>query len=252
MKLHHKRFLAGYYFTAHQCKKLARKFGIELKRFNPATSEEARIQYLFDHYQIDCVLDVGANIGQYARYLRQCDYSGQIVSFEPLSKAYNQLKSSSKKDALWQVAPPVAIGNQDGEIEINISGNSEASSVLKILDSHLDISSECACVDTEIVKLNKLNTVAKSYVDKANSVYLKIDVQGYELQVLEGASQILPKVNGIQLELSLTQLYEDQPLWNEVLEKMNQLNYELYAIVPVFTDMKTGKLLQMDGIFCKK
>lgn len=252
MKLHHKKSLPGYYFTAHQVKKLARKFGVEVKRFNPSTSELARIQYLFDHYQIDCVLDIGANIGQYARYLRECGYYGKIVSFEPLATAYNQLKKFSESDELWQIAPRAAIGNRDSQIEINVSSNSEASSILNMLDSHLNVSSEFAYVDTETVRLHKLDTIAKNYVNQANSVYMKIDVQGFELEVLAGASDILDKVNGIQLELSLTQLYEEQPLWNEVLAKMNQLNYELYAIIPVFTDMQTGKLLQMDGIFCKK
>jgi FkbM family methyltransferase len=233
-------------------KKLARQFGVELKRFNPSTSEICRMQYLFAYHQIDCVLDIGANIGQYAKSLRELGYRGKIVSFEPLPQAYDRLKKNSEKDVLWEVAPRTAIGDKDGEIEINISGNSEASSVLNILDSHLKMSSDFAYVSSETVKLNKLDTIAKSYVKEANSIYLKIDVQGYELQVLEGASQILPKVSGIQLELSLTPLYDNQPLWNETLEKMKHLDYELYAIVPVFTDMKTGKLLQMDGIFCKK
>lgn len=233
-------------------KKLARKFGVELKKFNPASSEIARIQYLFNHHKIDCVLDVGANIGQYARYLRECNYDGKIVSFEPLSKAYVELEKASRKDSSWYIAPRGAIGNTDGKIKINISANSEASSMLNILDSHLDISSDFAYVDSETVDVMKLDTIAKKYVDKASSVYMKIDVQGYELQVLEGASQILSKVTGIQLELSLKSLYENQPLLNESIEEMNRIGYELYAVVPVFTDMKTGRLLQMDGIFFRK
>lgn len=233
-------------------KKIARNLGIELRTFTLATSEVARMQYLFAHHNIDCVLDVGAHIGQYAKSIRELGYSGKIVSFEPLSTAYSSLKAASNKDSLWQIAPRAAIGNKDSEIEIKISGNSQGSSVLDILDSHLKVTPNFATVGSEVVKLSKLDTIAPSYIEDANSIYLKIDVQGFEWQVLEGASQILPKVEGIQMELSLTPLYQDQPLWNQTLEKLEQLGYELYTLNPFFFDMNTGKLMQMDGIFLRK
>lgn len=233
-------------------KKIARNLGIELRQFTLATSEAARMQYLFAHQNIDCVLDVGANVGQYAKSIRDLGYSKKIVSFEPLSTAYSNLKAASKKDSLWEIAPRAAIGNVDGEIELKISGNSEGSSVLDILDSHLEVTPNFATCGSEVVKLSKLDTIAPSYIDDANSIYLKIDVQGFEWQVLEGASQILPKVKGIQIELSLIPLYQDQPLWNQSLEKMERLGYELYTLNPFFFDMTTGRLLQMDGIFLRK
>lgn len=78
---------------------------------------------------------------------------------------------------------------------------------------------------------------------------MKIDVQGFERQVLAGATEILPQVKGIQLELSLVPLYESQPIYREMIKFLEKLGYELYALVPGFTEHKTGKLLQMDGIF---
>ncbi len=233
-------------------KKITKNLGIELRKFTLATSEEARMQYLFTHHNIDCVLDVGANIGQYAKSIRELGYSGRIVSFEALSAAYTSLKAASNKDPLWQIAPRAAIGNTDGEIELQISENSQSSSLLKISDFHLEVTPDAAYVDSEVVQLSKLDTIAQSYINDADSIYLKIDVQGYEWQVLEGASQILPKVKGIQLELSLTRLYQDQPVWNQTLEKMEQLGYYLYTLIPFFFDMNTGRLLQMDGIFLRK
>jgi FkbM family methyltransferase len=189
-------------------KKLSRSLGIDLKRYNVQTSEAARMQQLLDYHKIDLVLDVGANVGQYAKSLRDLGYSGRIVSFEPLSSAYSQLKTASKKDLLWEIAPQTAIGNQEGEIIINIAGNSYSSSALPMLDAHLESAPESAYSGSETVKLSRLDTLAKDYIkSETKSIFLKIDVQGLEKQVLEGATAILPLVKGIKLELSLVPLY---------------------------------------------
>jgi len=78
---------------------------------------------------------------------------------------------------------------------------------------------------------------------------MKIDVQGYELQVLEGASNILSKIKGMQIELSLVLLYENQLLFLDMLDYITNLGFEIYDILPVFKDRQSGKLLQFDGIF---
>ncbi|MCA2627697.1 MULTISPECIES: FkbM family methyltransferase [unclassified Microcystis] len=233
-------------------KKLSRSLGIDLKRYNIQTSEAAKMQRLLAYHNIDLVFDVGANIGQYAKLLRELGYSGRIVSFEPLSSAYSQLKAVSEKDPLWEIAPQTAIGNQEGEIVINIAGNSYSSSALPMLDAHLESAPESAYSGSETVKLSRLDTLAKDYIkSETKSIFLKIDVQGLEKQVLEGATAILPLVKGIKLELSLVPLYEGQVLFKEMIDIVEKLGYELYGIEPGFTAEKTGRMLQMDGIFFK-
>ena len=233
-------------------KKLSRSLGIDLKRYNVQTSEAAKMQRLLAYHNIDLVFDVGANIGQYAKLLRELGYSGRIVSFEPLSSAYSQLKAVSKKEPLWEIAPQTAIGNQEGEIVINIAGNSYSSSALPMLDAHLESAPESAYSGSETVKLSRLDTIAKDYIkSETKSIFLKIDVQGLEKQVLEGATAILPLVKGIKLELSLVPLYEGQVLFKEMIDIVEKLGYELYGIEPGFTAEKTGRMLQMDGIFFK-
>ena len=233
-------------------KKLARSLGVDLKRYNVQTSEAAKMQRLLAYHNIDLVFDVGANIGQYAKLLRELGYSGRIVSFEPLSSAYSQLKAVSEKDPLWEIAPQTAIGNQEGEIVINIAGNSYSSSALPMLDAHLESAPESAYSGSETVKLSRLDTLAKNYIkSETKSIFLKIDVQGLEKQVLEGATAILPLVKGIKLELSLVPLYEGQVLFKEMIDIVEKLGYELYGIEPGFTAEKTGRMLQMDGIFFK-
>jgi FkbM family methyltransferase len=210
------------------------------------------MQRLLAYNNIDLVFDVGANIGQYAKLLRELGYSGRIVSFEPLSSAYSRLKAVSEKDPLWEIAPQAAIGNQEGEIIINIAGNSQSSSALPMLDAHLESAPESAYSGSETVKLSRLDTIAKDYIkSETKSIFLKIDVQGLEKQVLEGATAILPLVKGIKLELSLVPLYEGQVLFKEMIDIVEKLGYELYGIEPGFTAEKTGRMLQMDGIFFK-
>jgi FkbM family methyltransferase len=233
-------------------KKLSRSLGVDLKRYNVQTSEAAKMQRLLAYNNIDLVFDVGANIGQYAKLLRELGYSGRIVSFEPLSSAYSRLKAVSEKDPLWEIAPQAAIGNQEGEIIINIAGNSQSSSALPMLDAHLESAPESAYSGSETVKLSRLDTLAKDYIkSETKSIFLKIDVQGLEKQVLEGATAILPLVKGIKLELSLVPLYEGQVLFKEMIDIIEKLGYELYGIEPGFTAEKTGRMLQMDGIFFK-
>lgn len=232
---------------------VARKFSIEVRRYSPENSDVARLQRIFNHHEIDLVLDVGANIGQYAKSLREIGYTGKIVSFEPLSSAHSKLIAASKKDPLWEIAPRTAIGNRDGDIKINIANNSCSSSALPMLDLHLNAAPESAYIDSEIVALHKLDSIAPRYIDgNAKSIYLKLDVQGFEMQVLEGAAGLLPKIKAVQLELSLVPLYEGEPLFRDMLDKLDQLGYDLYAVVPGFTDMKNGRLLQLDGIFFRR
>ncbi|MEH2342465.1 MAG: FkbM family methyltransferase [Nostoc sp.] len=233
----------------HAIRKLIHRLRLDLRYY--ASSDFAKIKKLFDYHQIDLVLDVGANTGQYYNFLRELGYSGKVVSFEPLSDAYSQLAKMSKKHPAWQIAPRTAIGNSEGEISINISGNSQSSSLLPMLDSHKTACPESNYIGTETVNITHLDYIAPHYITAHNKVFLKLDVQGFEQQVLEGAKGILPQIKGIQLEMSLVQLYQGEPLFREMLDYMVQIGYSLHWLKPTFTDTNTGKLLQLDGIFFK-
>jgi FkbM family methyltransferase len=230
-------------------RKLLRQLGIYVKLY--ANSDFAKVKKLLDHHQIDLVLDVGGNTGQYFKFLRAAGYCGRVVSFEPLSDAYFQLTEMSKKYPVWEIAPRTAIGNIEGEISINIASNSQSSSLLEMLDRHKETFPESAYVGSETVKITKLDYIAPHYIAENNRIFLKIDVQGYEQKVLEGATGILPQVEGIQLEMSLVPLYEGELLLTEMLDYMKKLGYSLHYLSPVVFDPNTGQALQLDGIFFK-
>jgi FkbM family methyltransferase len=230
-------------------KKLARKMGVEISRYTPANSDMAKIQTMLAVHKIDLILDVGANAGQYAQSLRNGGYHGKMVSFEPLSSAHRELLPLSKHDPHWTIAPQVAIGKEEGETEIHISENSCSSSLLPMLATHLNAAPLSRYIGTERIKVRRLDTIASQYVNASQATYLKIDTQGFEEQVLEAAKNIIPQIKGIQLELSLVPLYEGQLLFVAMVNKLTGLGYELYGLLPGFTDNGTGRLLQVDGIF---
>jgi FkbM family methyltransferase len=234
----------------HIIKRMARLFGLEIKRYIPESSETARLMKLFSYHQISTVLDVGANKGQYAQLLRENGYRGRIISFEPLTSTHALLLEASRRDPSWTVAPRAALGDRDGDITINIAQNTVSSSILPMHDTHLRSEPKSAYIATESAPVCKLDTIASDYLRQEDtSVFLKIDVQGYESQVLAGASRTLPGIKGIQLELSLVPLYEGEPLFQEMLNLLDKLGYELNAVIPGFTEKQSGRLLQMDGIF---
>lgn len=222
-------------------KKVIRYLGFDLIRYNPKFSSNTRILKFFSNYKTNTVLDVGANTGQYALWLRESGYKGRIISFEPLSKAYNHLVTNSKKDPNLIIAPRMAPGNEKGEKFINIAGNYVSSSILKISNIVIKEVPESANIGSEKIHINKLYNIIGTFLKTNNNIFLKIDVQGYELQVLEGASKILPKIKGIQIELSLVHLYEGQSLYHNMLDYFINLGFELYDILPVFSDKKKWK-----------
>ena len=234
-------------------KNLFQKMGILVKYYSPASSEDARRVILLKKFNIDTVLDVGANQGQYALDILYSGYKGKIISFEPLSEAYNILNREQKKFVNnWIIAPRCAIGAENTEIEINISENSVSSSILNVMNSHLEGASDSRTIGKEKVNLQTLDYIAEQYINPQNRLFLKIDVQGYESEVLKGGAYLLKNIQGIEIEISMIELYENQKwLFSDVMTFMKNNNFSLYSLTPAFTNKQTGRVLQYNGIFFK-
>lgn len=230
-------------------KSLLRKIGIDIRKNIVSRSDAARLLKLFQHYSVDSILDIGANVGQYARYLRAIGYRGKITCFEPLESAHLKLQNFARHDRNIVIAPRMALGDHEGEIIINVSENSLSSSILPMLETHTQIAPGSSYVSSEVVRLGRLDALDSSYLSDSKGVFLKIDAQGYESQVIEGATGVLPQIKGIQLEMSLVPLYAGEPLYREMINKIESLGYTLHDINPSFADSKTGRTYQVDGIF---
>jgi len=200
-------------------------------------------------YNIDTVLDIGANSGQFAEYLRKdLGYTKRILSFEPLSSAFSLLKAKADKDPYWD-AFNIALGDTEVQSEINIAGNSYSSSLLDMLPSHLKSAPDSGYKGKEIIEVKKLDSIFENLCDARNTVYMKIDTQGFESKVLKGAQNALQRIDTVQMEMSLVPLYKGEMLFDELYCLMNESGYSLVAIIPGFADKNSGQLLQVDGIF---
>jgi FkbM family methyltransferase len=234
-------------------RRLARASGLELRRFHPVSSPAAQLRAMLAAHQVNLVLDVGANTGQFGNELRRhVGYRGRIVSFEAMRAAHDELSRRAAKDALWEVAQRAALGARSGTATMNVSDNSVSSSILPMLPSHAGAAPESRYSGTESVRLEPLDSLAVDYVKADSVVFLKIDTQGYESEVLLGAPKTLSRAVGVQLELSLIPLYEGQKLMPEMIGHMEGSGFDLWGIAPTFAAPITGRMLQVDAIFFRR
>jgi FkbM family methyltransferase len=225
-----------------------RRIGWDVRRVDPLKSESAQLARQLLVHGIDVVFDVGANIGQFAEQLRHAGYPGRIVSFEASSAAHLTLTKRARHDANWIIAPRIALGDREGTITLNLAGNSVSSSVLPMLSSHLSAEPKSRYVGSESTELRTLDKTAMDFISESDHIFLKLDVQGFEEQVLQGARELLPRVQGIQIELSLVPLYEGERLFHPMLDDLEKCGYEIWALLPGFTDPRTGRMLQLDAV----
>jgi FkbM family methyltransferase len=225
------------------------KLGFDLKRLSVNSNTSYQLLKCLEHFNIELVLDIGANRGQFASELVSFGYKGWIVSFEPLSLPHQKLCAAASANRKWTVHERCAIGDINGEIDINVSGNSVSSSILPILNAHVSASADSIFIGLERVPIFRLDTLAPSYLQNSNRFFIKIDTQGFEWQVLDGGPEALSEASGVLCELSLTQLYENQHLWLELIQRLESLGFTLWSIQDGFTDPSTGRTLQVDAVF---
>lgn len=199
------------------------------------------------------VLDVGANAGQYGAGLRRATYKDRIISFEPLSQPFSILEHEVAADPLWECRR-YALGNADGTISINVAGNAgQSSSVLPMLQSHQDAYPPANYIGTEVVPIHRLDSVAPEIFRPTDVTFLKIDVQGFEKDVIAGGkSTVSDRCVGMQIELSFLPLYEGDMLIHEALDLLHSLGFTLTGLLPGFADPRNGRMLQADGIFFRE
>lgn len=221
--------------------------GIELVKHNPRNNAALRRSLFLKKFKFDCVVDVGANIGGFRDELRELGYTGVIHSIEPIVSLYKVLEAKAKSDANWKLHH-CALGDQIKDIEINISSNLHSSSVLDILDAHTQAAPDSAYVEKQPVKQLTLDSLQTSFGSFQN-LFLKIDTQGYEWHVLEGAKEFLQHVDALQLEMSLVPLYKDQKLFKDIFDFLTSIGFELYEIEPGFSNPTDGQQYQVDCVF---
>ncbi len=194
------------------------------------------------------VLDVGANAGIYARELRALGYAGRIVSFEPLGTAFRDLAAAAAADPRWE-AVNLALGAAPGSARLHVAANSWSSSLRPMAEAHLRAAPESRYQGEETVAVETLDRVWDRFVRPGERVWLKVDTQGHERDVLDGAVRSLPRVRTLQLELSPVGLYAGETLFMEMYARVVGEGFQCVHLEPGLVDPTSEQLLSLDGYF---
>lgn len=205
---------------------------------------------LFETYQIECVLDVGGNFGQFGDFVRQkLGFAGVIHSFEPVAQFVHVLQEKASRDGSWHIHQ-LALGSRQDEVEINVTESPGLSSLLAPTgDTVEDLWDRSAIVERQRVTLDTLDNFV-SRLDGGvlpGPTFLKVDTQGYDLEVLKGAGKTLDSIRALQLEASVRPIYEGMPGFREVLDYLMGRGFALSAMFAVNHD-QSQRLIEFDCV----
>jgi FkbM family methyltransferase len=229
------------------------RLGWTLERYPPrrppADALPELLRRVIQVYDVDLVIDVGANRGQYASLIRSLGYSGRIVSFEPATASYQVASELAVSDRRWEVHQ-LALGAASGEASLNVAEDDSVSSFLSPTRWYLSRYPQGGTIRTETVSVQRLNLVWGSLVRPAERVLLKSDTQGHDLSVIAGAAGMLDKVVAVQLELSVQHIYNNMIDYLEAIATVQDLGLVPAGFFLVDAD-ESLRAVEFDGIFVK-
>lgn len=232
--------------------KFSRGFGYEIiptwrMKNKPMTDLLSRI---FLKYKIQCVLDVGANRGQYVDFLRhEVGYTGRIISFEPIPSNVQYLLQKSSMDPLWTICG-FALGKEPGLKSFNVMELDVFSSFLRPSNSFIEEFNEMNTIRKAIeVEVKTLDDVFIGLeVDLSKTpTFIKLDTQGFDLEVIAGAANTLKRLSGLQSEISAIPIYDNMPTMLTSLSTFQNLGFQLAGMFPV-SIAENAAVIEFDAI----
>jgi FkbM family methyltransferase len=222
-----------------------RSVGLRLSRLS--SSFESSMMAAIRRNRIETVIDVGANAGQFAQEIRRLGFTGAIHSFEPLPDVAQTLRSIATADRSWSVHE-CALGASDEQVGFFVTSNLVSSSLLRPLDFDLHSRAGAVTSQTIQVPLRRLSTMASSELKDVEweRTFLKIDVQGAEHLVLQGAGDLLTKLPLVMTEVSFQALYEDSASWIDLIRYCSANGLTVTDFQKVFRDPVECRVLQTD------
>jgi len=201
---------------------------------------------------VTCVVDVGANAGQYGLRLREAGYTGWIISFEPAPGPRLALEACANGDSKW-IVNNCALGSRDATIDLHVTGNSVFSSILAPNNfSEQRFHGECDVVQTVTVPLRRLDSILGELTARIERprIYLKIDTQGYDLEVFNGLGSWAANVVGMQSEVSMIPIYDGMPVMAESIAAYEAAGFTVAGMYPVNTD-DAGGVIEFDCLLVR-
>lgn len=202
-------------------------------------------------YRVNCVIDVGAHKGQYATGLREAGYAGRIVSFEPVPHAFERLRRAAAGDPNWSVHQ-VALGREDGRTEMNVVPGTLSSlrDATEFGAGRYPRLQEAERVTVQVRRLDGLLDELVAGLDDPRP-YLKMDTQGFDLDVFAGAGERTADFVGMQSEVALMRIYEGTPRMCEALEVYEAAGFEVAGLYPLSRQSRTARMLEYDCVLVR-
>lgn len=209
------------------------------------------LRSVFGAHNIDCVVDVGAHRGKFYRLLREdLAFTGPVVSIEPIAELAAELEKRARREAGWRIQR-CALGASSGTARLNVMARSDFSSLLEPSDAATGkFHALNAVTRTEDVPMRTLDELMSEDSGKAQRLYLKLDTQGYDLEVLRGAQNTLPRVAALQSEISFLPIYAGMPSWQESIQRIGALGFAVSGIFSVSRDPSL-RLVEADCVFVR-
>jgi FkbM family methyltransferase len=211
------------------------------------------LSMLFERYGVNCVLDVGANRGQYGRELRLAGYRGRLLSFEPVEALCKDLQETAAGDTAW-TAHRVALGREAGVLDINVTRHDVFSSFRAPMAFAAERFGDAAEVARhERVEVRRLEQVLDEHCGSGPPprCFLKMDTQGYDLEVFAGLGHWADHVVGLQSEVAAIPLYSGMPRMAEAIAEYEAAGFELTGLFPLSRDERTGRVIELDCVMVR-
>jgi len=229
---------------------VARKHRLELERGLHKFLLPEHLIGLLAHYRVDCVLDVGANRGQYARLLRKAGYRGQIVSFEPVPDVFAELERASAADDRWSVHQ-LALGRTEGTIPMHVVPGT-MSSLLAPSEYGTGRYKQLREVTQVDVPVRRLDVLLETLPElQGRRLFLKMDTQGYDLEAFAGLGDRVDQVVGLQSEVALLTIYDQMPRLPEALAVYEAAGFGVTGFYPVTREWRTWRVLEFDCVMAR-
>ncbi len=229
----------------HKLRKIIQKTGFDIHRHR---NEPDRLNWLTEH-NISSIFDIGANTGQFAKEIRQALPGAKIYSFEPLKDCFQELKKNMSGDMYFE-AFNCALGERSETTTINRSSYSLSSSLRPMADSHKELFPHTKSMTKETINVRTLDTVFSELNPKPNTL-IKIDTQGYEDKVITGGITALQSAEVVLIEASYIELYEGQPLFKDIYQKLTGLGFTYQGSLHQKLNNKTGEVIFEDSIYAR-
>mgnify|MGYP006085718475 CR=1 FL=1 len=232
-------------------KSLIRFFGYEVIKQKKSPTLDSHLHIILKKLDINYVIDVGANNGQFGMSLRRNGYKGNILSFEPSIDPFNKLQVVANCDLKWEVRN-IGLSDKKETKKINIFEASDLNSIFEPSDFGTKrFKSRMKVLYSETIELDTLDNVLGNLDLENKRIFLKMDTQGYDLNVFKGAKEYIEKILGLLSEIPLQHIYKNNDNYHDILKQYESHDFMISGIFPVSRNKEDETIIELDCVMVK-